>query len=127
GGGIYNVGTAARVYNTIVAANFGGAAPGSTAADITGTLDSSSGYNLIGTGGSGGLVNGVNGNQVGVTNLGLGTLANNGGPTQTVALLSGSPALRRGSTVYVTAVSTDQRGLPRIVGGTVDIGAFEAQ
>ena len=43
-------------------------------------------------GGSGGLNNGSNNNQVGVANPGLGTLASNGGPTQTVALLPGSPA-----------------------------------
>ena len=32
-------------------------------------------YNLIGTGGSGGLTNGTNGNQVGVADPGLGPLA----------------------------------------------------
>ena len=57
----------------------------------------SSAYNLIGTGGSGGLINGVNGNQVGVANPGLDALADNGGPTQTIALLPGSPAIDTGS------------------------------
>lgn len=76
---------------------------------------------------SGGLVNDTNNNEVGVTNFGLGTLTNNGGPTQTVALLSGSPAIDSGSNAYVAAGETDQRGLPRIVNGTVDIGTFEAQ
>ena len=90
-------------------------------------MDSSSANNLIGTGGSGGLTNGVNGNQVGESNPGLGTLVNNGGPTETVALLAGSPAIDKGNNAFVTAGETDQRGLPRIVNGAVDIGAFEYQ
>ena len=48
---------------------------GPAASDITGTVASASAYNLIGTGGSGGLTNGVNGNQVGVANPLLGPLA----------------------------------------------------
>ncbi len=90
-------------------------------------MSAASSYNLIGTGGSGGLVNGVNHNQVGVANPGLGTLAQNGGPTRTVALLPGSPAIDRGSNAFVTAGETDQRGLTRVANGTVDIGAFEVQ
>ena len=127
GGGIYSVGTAAKVFNTIVAANFRGAAPSTIADDVAGSLDASSAYNLIGTGGSGGLVNGVNNNQIGVTNPGLGTLANNGGPTLTVALLTGSPAIDRGGNSFIISATTDQRGLLRIVNGNVDIGAFEVQ
>jgi fibronectin-binding autotransporter adhesin len=54
----------------------------------------------------------------------LGTLANNGGPTQTLALLSGSPAL---DAVPITAcaVKIDQRGVKRPQGPGCDIGAFE--
>ena len=59
-----------------------------------------------------------------MTNPGLGPLANNGGPTQTIALLPGSLAIDAGSNAYVNA-TTDQRGFPRIVNGSVDIGAFE--
>src|SRR5205823_15034975 len=61
----------------------------------------------------------------------LGPLANNGGPTQTMALLPGSPALNAGSNALIPAgVTTDQRGsgFARVwAGGTVDIGAFEVQ
>jgi hypothetical protein len=127
GGGICDVGTAAKLFNTIVAGNFQGPTFSTTANDIAGSIDSTSAFNLIGTGGSGGLVNGVNNNQVGVSNPGLGVLANNGGLTQTVALLPGSSAIGGGSNRYVTAGETDQRGLPRLVKGTVDIGAFEVQ
>ena len=70
-------------------------------------MSSASAYNLIGTGGSGGLVNGVNGNQVGVADPGLDPNGspNNGGPTQTIALLPGSPAIDAGS----NALAVDPR------------------
>ena len=59
---------------------------------------------------------------------GLGALAGNGGLTQTMALLSGSPAINAGSNA-LTPVETqyDQRGAgySRIDHVTVDIGAFE--
>jgi hypothetical protein len=56
----------------------------------------------------------------------LGPLANNGGPTQTMSLLSGSPAINAGSNP--DGLSTDQRGpgFRRVVGAAADIGAFEA-
>jgi predicted outer membrane repeat protein len=124
GGGLY-FGRPMLLQNTIVAGNFQGAAPSTTPNDIYGRVDPSSSFNLIGTGGSGALVNGVNGNQVGVTNPGLGTLTNNGGPILTIALLAGSPAIDYGSNTFVTAGETDELGMPRIDNGIVDIGAFE--
>ena len=83
------------LHNSIVAGNF--RLGGTIASDIVGTVDSSSSFNLIGMGGSGGLTNGVNSNQVGVADPRLGPLVNNGGPTQTHALRVGSPALDAGS------------------------------
>ena len=56
------------------------------------------------------------------TNPLLGPLANNGGPTDTLALLSGSPAIH--SAGSVGCPSTDQRGVPRLP-GRCDIGAFQ--
>jgi hypothetical protein len=53
----------------------------------------------------------------------LGLLANNGGPTLTMALLPGSPAIDAGDTA--AAPSVDQRGFPRPVGAAADIGAYE--
>jgi hypothetical protein len=53
----------------------------------------------------------------------LGPLADNGGPTLTMALLPGSPAIDAGATLGAPA--TDQRGVPRPQGSGVDIGAFE--
>jgi hypothetical protein len=41
-------------------------------------------------------------------------------------LLSGSPAIDAGSNALVpVGTVTDQRGFPRIINGTVDVGAFE--
>jgi hypothetical protein len=54
----------------------------------------------------------------------LGSLANNGGPTQTLALLAGSPALDTGDDA--TCESADQRGTVRPQGTNCDLGAFEA-
>ena len=55
----------------------------------------------------------------------LGPLADNGGPTWTMALLPGSPAIDAG--FAIGAPDTDQRGVPRPQGAGVDIGAFEYQ
>ncbi len=64
-------------------------------------------------------------------------LRNNGGPTQTIALLSGSPAIDAIPFTLCTDASghqltTDQRGMPRPdpldgPGGPCDIGAYEFQ
>jgi predicted outer membrane repeat protein len=116
---------AVLVNNTIIAGNFQGPVGTTTASDINGNVAGGSSYNLIGIGGNGGLSDGKNGNQVGVSDAGLGALADNGGPTQTIALLAGSAAIDHGNNNFVTAGETDQRGLARIKNGTVDIGAFE--
>ncbi len=62
----------------------------------------------------------------------LGPLTNNGGPTQTRALLPGSPAVNAGNPAgctgpFGTQLITDQRGFKRPSGGRCDIGAFELQ
>jgi hypothetical protein len=53
----------------------------------------------------------------------LGPLGNYGGPTQTVPLLAGSPAVDAAGAGGCPA--TDQRGVARPSGGACDIGAFE--
>jgi predicted outer membrane repeat protein len=62
----------------------------------------------------------------------LGPLQNNGGPTQTFALLPDSPAIDAGKDSVLRRplkLTTDQRGprFPRKSGEHVDIGAFEFQ
>lgn len=91
----------------------------------------SQGYNLVGKGDhSSGLVNGVNGDQVGTIAApiapGLGPLQNNGGPTLTHNLLPGSPAINAANPDNTLALPTDQRGFVRIIKGRQDIGAVES-
>jgi hypothetical protein len=54
-------------------------------------------------------------------------LAANGGPNQTRALPATSPALNAGDAAFTAPPATDQRGLARVQGGRIDIGAFEVQ
>jgi CSLREA domain-containing protein len=92
----------------------------------------SSGYNLIGDGNAIWDFN-QTGDQIdhfGVTNPGLGALADNGGPTQTHALLSGSPAIDavpQGTNKCGTDITQDQRGVSRPQGSNCDIGSFELE
>ncbi len=148
GGGIRAQAGTTTLKNTIVAGNLNEDGASDAADDISGTVDAASSFNLIGTGGAGGLTNGSNNNQVGVANAGLGPLADNGGVTNTHALLSTSSAIEAGSNANLPAdafdldgdadvaetLPVDQRGLgfPRVADSsdvdaiqTVDIGAFE--
>src|SRR5207244_11402345 len=52
----------------------------------------------------------------------LGPLQNNGGPTPTMALLPGSPALDAGNNTNAPAFDQRGTGFPRIVNGIIDIG-----
>jgi hypothetical protein len=133
GGGIFvnesvNYVPSLNLANTIIAGNISHALDG----DVVGAVAPSSVNNLIGDGVGirGGISNNTNGNQIGIRaapiNPLLAPLGNYGGPTQTMALLPGSPAIDAGSNAAIPAgVTTDQRGEPRIYNGTVDIGAVE--
>jgi hypothetical protein len=124
GGIICAGGAIADVRNSIIANNTAANSP-----DVGGSF-SSGGYNLIGnSSGSAGF--GAIGDQLNVNPL-LGPLANYGGPTLTMALRAGSPAIDKGKSFGLT---TDQRGftrplddltIPNASGGdNADIGAFE--
>jgi hypothetical protein len=74
----------------------------------------------------------ANGNFIGKAapiNANLGALANNGGTTQTHALLAASAAIDKGRNNFASGLTSDQRGTPyvRISGTKVDMGAFEVQ
>jgi hypothetical protein len=69
-----------------------------------------------------GITDGVNGNLLGVDPI-FEALTDNGGPTRTIALLLGSPALDAGANP--DGLTTDQRGQPRVSNGQADIGAYE--
>ena len=134
GGGIFNpsfnTGSVTLV-NTLAADNF---ALGGIGNDIDGAVSTGSGHNLIGDADGSTGFSAASGNLLGTStnpiNPHLGPLANNGGPTQTIALLPGSPAINAGTTsVTSTTGPFDQRGqgFARVVDGAIDIGAFEVQ
>ncbi|HKY62213.1 MAG TPA: choice-of-anchor Q domain-containing protein [bacterium] len=159
GGGMFNGGNSdderftTEIFNTIVAQNTAASSPDCIGEFLTG------GNNLIGQIGPNdqctNFVDGSNGDQVGTDTAPidplLGPLADNGGPTQTHALLVGSPAIDRGNPngcqaldfdafvpdssdplVFFT-LTDDQRHLTRPVAildpavPICDIGAFEVQ
>lgn len=149
GGGIYNANGAVALANSIVAGN--GAGYGGPDIATTAGITSYSGVNIFSQAGAG-----QTGVDVYVSNLAdifavlttidpdatpntgdefsAGLLANNGGPTQTVALarLSTNPALDAADS---SAPATDQRGdarddlttVPNVSGTSADIGAYELQ
>jgi predicted outer membrane repeat protein len=134
GGGTYNGASDAlafNVANTLYAGNVIGTT--SPVADQCGGAHTSSGYNLRATAEAGctgftGTGDVVNANPM------IGSLGQNGGPTPTIPLLTGSPAINAGNpatpadNTFPACPTTDQRGLPRGAGGNrCDIGAFEVQ
>ena len=135
GGGIYNDFTATLV-NNLVALNsatagsdlFGGSGLGGTAFtgtyDLIGKIDDSVGLESAPN---------IHGTVAQPLDPVVGPLQNNGGPTFTRALLTGSPAIDKGNSATIIL---DQRGrqrpvdqpfIPNDTGNGADIGAFEVQ
>jgi hypothetical protein len=130
GGGIYNASGVLNLRNTIIALNTAiGSGP-----DAFGPV-LSQGFNLIGDS-TGATITPTIGDQVGTAagqiNPLLDVLGDYGGLTQTLRLLTGSPAIDQGES---SGSLFDQRGLLRPVnyssitnaGDGADIGAYEAQ
>ncbi|MCA9968285.1 MAG: hypothetical protein KC423_28765, partial [Anaerolineales bacterium] len=127
GGGIFNDSGTANLAGNVFAAGSGG-----DNCTNSGTINDN-GYNL-----SDDASCGFSGTSADNATLNLGTLADNGGPTQTHALLSGSDAIN--AIPYDTNISnngtawtcndadpfTDQRGVSRPQGSGCDSGAYEA-
>jgi hypothetical protein len=121
-----------RLSNTLIAGN----GSQDTGPEVAGAY-LSLGHNLVGridASSTIGLTNGVKFDRVGSFSVPLdprlGPLADNGGPTPTMALLHGSPALNAGDDRLIGPafrVMMDQRGFQRRSGGHVDIGALEFQ
>ena len=131
GGGLHRTGTNPTLImrNTIISGNTGAG----TSPDAAG-LVSSQGNNIIGnnTGSTGWI-----GSDLQNVNPMLDALAPNGGLGNTHLPQTGSPAINAGQNCVVdlscstgnppVAVTTDQRGVTRPQGGTVEIGAVEVQ
>src|SRR5439155_19102022 len=122
GGGIFMTNGTVNIRSTIIAQN----TATTSGPDFQGTL-TSQGHNLIGDTNGATITGDTTGNILN-QNPRLGPLQNNGGPTQTMALLAGSPALDAGDNCVFdnsctpalsTALTTDQRGsgFSRIVDG----------
>jgi hypothetical protein len=119
-----NEGTSLTLRDTILAA--GSAAPGTENCAGSAT---DGGHNLEDTTAAQCDLSAANGDIIGVSPL-LAALAENGGPTETLALDPGSPALGAGGACTDPAkggapLTVDQRGLPRPA--VCDIGAFQHQ
>ena len=145
GGAIFNANMLTLAQDTLAAnglASFSGIVTakstifsnGAPNCSLSGTALSSAGYNLSDdTSCAAFLINPGDLNNI-PAGLDPNGLQNNGGPTQTVALLPGSPALDSapvGLNGYCTAadgvtpVPADQRSVSRPQGSACDIGAFE--
>jgi hypothetical protein len=118
GGGIDAGGTPTLI-DTIVADNPVVALSGG---DLAGTYTAD--YNLVKTPAFATL-NGSH-NIIGVDPQ-LGALGMNGGPTPTLLPVPKSPAIDAGDPAFTPPPDFDQRGLPRVVDGVIDIGAVERQ
>ena len=132
GGGVYDAFSSLSLGNTIVAGNTTKSLEPDIGAFSTQSVISL-GHNFVGSG-AGGAFTANTSDKVGTAAsppnpmLGALSLISNPFPTQTLAPLTGSPVINAGSNALVPAsVSTDQRGVPRIAQGTVDIGAVEVQ
>ena len=128
------------VSNTIIAGNTDWTASHTLGSgpDVNGGVNSQ-GNNLIGDPGRSSISGGWSssdllGTDSSPINPKLGPLVYNGGPTQTMALLPGSPAIDAGNNALAVdpttgqPLATDQRGtgFPRIVQYHIDIGAYES-
>jgi len=133
GGGVYIEGSSGNgfnIYNTILAGNIvANHQEYDDCSAISGGVLKTHARNLFGSG-MGCTIDQISGSYADVNSLAyLGSLRNNGGPTQTVALLAGSNAID--GTIAGTgckdsqsvAIPVDQRGYPRT--GMCDVGAFE--
>ncbi|HEY2395779.1 MAG TPA: choice-of-anchor Q domain-containing protein [Rudaea sp.] len=117
-GGIDALGTATLI-DSIVADNPVLALSGG---DLAGTFTAN--YDLVRNPGLAAL-NGAH-NIVGVDPM-LGELGMNGGPTPTLLPAANSPVLDTGDPAFMPPPDDDQRGLPRVANGVIDIGAVERQ
>lgn len=116
GGGIYNYsGGTASLYSTIVYGNSAAV----TGPNVGGAFNSL-GHNLIGD--ASGATGFVTSDQTYTDPL-LGLFHNNGGPTNTYALLKGSPAIN--AVPNSNCPDKDQRGVIRPQGKRCDIGSYE--
>lgn len=120
GGGVYTQGQSGTLLGSIVAGNrvASNGAEQDCASGAADSVLSSIGRNVLG---QRACANGLQTGDVVAKQAGLRTLAANGGPTPTLGLQAGSPAIGRGG---YACPATDQRGVAR-TGTRCDAGAYE--
>lgn len=131
GGGIANNGGTISINHTLLAGNYIGSDTDVTGSgpDCSGTIVSQD-YNLFGSTG-GCTIEGTTEHNITAETPLLAPLGDNGGSSQTHALLPGSPAIDAGDPAFDAGslpLAGDQRGegYARVINERVDIGAFEA-
>lgn len=122
GGGLFTFSGPFMVEHTIVGDN---TAPANPDLGTTGDGSFDVAFSLVETPGTANLND--NGGNVFNQDPQLGPLQNNGGPTATHLPADTSPAVDAGDATFAPPPPTDQRGLPRLSGGRIDIGAVEVQ
>ena len=132
GGGIHRSSTIATFFirNSIIAGNTGAATSLDVSNSAAGLI--SEGNNIIGSVGTS--TGWIMSDQLNANPM-LAALANNGGFGMTFLPMAGSPAINMGNNCVLTAtcatnnapvaVTTDQRGIARPQGGSVDVGSVE--
>jgi hypothetical protein len=130
GGALYNAGTGTmRVTNSTFAGNTASSTPGGAIhnAGLTILVENSifAGNGCVRATDGGGNLSWPESNCPGINaDPRLGALADNGGPTQTMALGPGSAAID--TALAASCPATDQRGVARPQGAGCDIGAYES-
>ena len=148
GGGIYFVATSGTISNSTISENsavypgsgggieafglvmLGTIIAGNTPLDVKFVGVTSLGHNMLGDNSDTTDFSAVSGDQINVgVNAKLDTLSNNGGFTETVALLAGSAAIGKGdcsgnSSAGIASILIDQRGFTRK--SPCDVGAYES-
>jgi hypothetical protein len=123
-----------RSFGTVIAGPIGNATPTPNCEIEPGVIVESAGYNFSDDA-TCGFTNVATGDRENAGSPGVGALASNGGPTQTMLPNSGSPLLDwiplgacgGGNDLAGFPVTTDQRGVGRPQGPGCDVGAVEVE
>ena len=133
GGGLRHTGTWMEMNSNVAWGNTASAGIDDVLRDALGNLVSR-GYNVVGEASSASMFT-QTGDQDAVADARLGAFGDHGGPTWTIPLLFGSPAVDAGDPAECASQTDDQRGagFPRALDGdgdsnaVCDVGAFEAE